>query len=731
MPEDSPALVLEILKQDNQLSMSIFEKEEIISTVRHYSQVSFSFTEMHKLSGEVISTLNKVNKNGFLTEEGINNLKKTGLLLWDHLLAGQVKEKLRTTHIADLILSLDETLIDIPWELLYDGKDFLCLKFNLGRLVRTKEKMGPPQYRNFPSKLKMLILANPTNDLKSAYLEGIYIKDQLDRRRDKISIDFKTTQIDTLYVKKNLRDYDVVHFAGHCERDSKDPENSGWVLNDGRFTIQDIFALGESLSLPILVFSNACHSAEAKADLLELDYQTKTYSLASAFLFSGTRHYIGTIRKIEDQMSLVFSKEFYTHLINGKSVGECLRLARLKIIREHGLAALPWMSYLLYGDPHFVLFKTKKVQPFKRDYSKLKKYLTRFVFVLLIIFICLYLYMWLPTVNPNTYLLFTKSQKLFREGNNQKVILFSSRIIQKDPLFLAIYPLIAKTYQRLGKPEEALRYYFDCARFSEKKHDKKNLVAAYIEIGWIYQLQGEYPKAFDFYNQAVTLSKNNQDKLNQAVALRKLAVWYIDKEIYDKALELLTQSSEINRDRQKYRQHKYNLACDYFDIALVFANKDDFNTAKEFYRKSLALLEKLKLKDKLSDYYFNLGEICLFEKQYAKALDYYMRGLKIDQIQDNKPSIASDYNMIGELYIEMGNLTEAEKSFNQSLSICQEINAPLELAATCYNLGLLYKETEKINQAKEYLTQAKEIYGRIGTPQYSEIEKELLEITNK
>lgn len=142
-------------------------------------------------------------------------------------------------------------------------------------------------------------------------------------------------------------------------------------------------------------------------------------------------------------------------------------------------------------------------------------------------------------------------------------------------------------------------------------------------------------------------------------------------------------------------------------------------------------MEKLKLKDKLSDYYFNLGEICLFEKQYAKALDYYMRGLKIDQIQDNKPSIASDYNMIGELYIEMGNLTEAEKSFNQSLSICQEINAPLELAATCYNLGLLYKETEKINQAKEYLTQAKEIYGRIGTPQYSEIEKELLEITNK
>ena len=131
----------------------------------------------------------------------------------------------------------------------------------------------------------MLILANPTADLKSAYLEGVNIKNQFDRKRAEISIDFKSTRIDTVYVKKNLRDYDIVHLAGHCEYDTDDPKNSGWVLSDGKFTTTDILALGESLHLPSLIFSNACHSAEAATGPMATDYQEKNYSLASAFLF--------------------------------------------------------------------------------------------------------------------------------------------------------------------------------------------------------------------------------------------------------------------------------------------------------------------------------------------------------------------------------------------------------------------------------------------------------------
>jgi CHAT domain-containing protein len=733
MHSDSNALILEVFRQDNTLKMGIFQQSELASTLKHYSQCPVSFKEIDTLCREVISILNKANKKDVADPDLIQGLQKTGQFLWDQLLTRTVKDKLKNTQILDLVISLDEELINIPWELLYDGADFLCLKFNLGRLVRTKGEICPTQYRSAQGTLKMLILANPTADLKSAYLEGINIKNQFDRKRNAVRIDFKSHQIDTFYIKKNLRDYDLVHFAGHCEYDPDNPKGTGWLLDDGRFTAQDILAMGQTASLPTLVFSNACHSAKVTADLLDSDYQEKAYSLASAFLFSGVRHYIGTIRKIEDSASLNFAQEFYTQLISGRSVGESLRIARLSLIKEDSLASMSWASYLLYGDPNFVLLRAKaKPAPLnlKKEliWHKYKKHLIGISLAMFVILIGVSLYRWLPSLNPNTYVLFLQSNKLNLKGKNQEVVLLASRLIQKDPMFLAAYPLLADTYLRLGDNEKALKYYFDYALYSEKRRDKKHLASAYIGIAWVYQQQGEYPKAFDFYNKALTLSQDNQDRLNEAKALRKLAIWYMDKEDYGQALELLTKSSEINRERQHLFEHRYNLACDYFDIGLVFCNKDDFATAKEFYEKSRMLFEKLKLKNELSDYYFNLGEVYLFQKEYQKALDYYLRGLKIDEDQGNKPSIASDYNMLGELYVEMDNLAEAEKFFNLALSACSQIDAPPELATTYYNLGLLYKNKGRKNKALNYLRLAQEIYSRINTPEYQMVKKEILDL---
>ncbi|MDP3731716.1 MAG: tetratricopeptide repeat protein [Candidatus Omnitrophota bacterium] len=732
--EESNALVLEIFRQDSMLAMSAFEEKELAQTIRHYSQLPVPFSEINKLCQEVISILNKASEKGTLLSDYLDSLKKTGQILWDHLLTRSVKDRLKTTIIKDLILAIDEELINIPWELLYDGNEFLCLKFNLGRLVRTKEQISLPQYRSLTTTPKMLILANPTNDLKSAYLEGVHIKNQFDRKRNELSIDFKSTSIDTLYVKKNLRDYDIVHFAGHCEYDIGNPKNTGWVLSDGRFTTADILALGESLHLPSLIFSNTCHSAKAASEIMSTDYQEKNYSLASAFLFSGVRHYIGTIWKIEDSVSLVFAKEFYTRLIKGDSVGECVRLARVRLIKEYGITTISWASYLLYGNPNFILFRPKsrpQALKFKRDISLYKKQAARLLLAAFIIAITIFVYIWLPTMNPNAYFSFLKSQKLFLKGNNQEVILLCNRIIAKDPSFLAAYPLIADTYQRLGDRDNALRYYFDYALSSEKKHDKKNLSCAYIGIAWVYHQQGEYPKAFDFYNKAILLSKETHDRLNEAVALRKLAVWYMDKEDGDKALELLMKSSEINRERQHIYEHRYNLACDYFDMGLVFSNKDDFTAAKEFYNKSRRLFVKLNLKNELSDYYFNLGEICIFEKEYQKALDYYMQGIKIDEFQGNRPSVASDYNMVGELYVEMDDLGKAESFFNQSMAISKQINAHPELACAYYNLGILYKKKGQKNKTREYFKAAQEIYRLMDTSDYQKIRQELLSLDNQ
>jgi tetratricopeptide (TPR) repeat protein len=731
---DTKNLVLEVWKEEKALGMGLFEQDQAASTLRYYHQQQVSFSEITRLCQDIAELLSRAGRKEKPEAANLEELKKAGQFLWDHLLARKVKERLSSSGPLDLALSLDEELISIPWELLYNGRDFLCLKFSLGRLLRTKQESPPLHYRSCQPVLKMLILADPTADLRSAYQEGLSIRNRFDRFRSKMQIDFKSTAINRLYVKKNLRDYDLVHYAGHCEYDGRDTSASGWLLEDGRLTLKDIAALGGGGALPSLIFSNACFSAGARDFNNRADYQSSTYSLASAFLFSGVRHYIGALRELEDRAGLIFAQAFYAFLTRGRSVGESLRLARQKLAKDFGPSRLSWAGYLLYGDPSFVLFKvsSRRRQPAAElpGNAKRRRLLKILPAVFLLVFLFLAARLYLPTINPNTLVGFSQLSRLFEQGRNNEVIALTSRLIKKDPMFLAAYPLLADTYQRLGKDKEALQVYFDYMLSSQKRNDRRQLAQAYIKIGWFYQGKGAYRKAGDFYQKARLLSLATKDKLGEAIALRKQAVWYIDQGQYDQALELLLKSSEINRERIRSSVHRYQLACDYFDIGLVFINKDDPSAAAEFYQKSFRLFKQLRLKSELSDYYFNLGEIRLFNKDYQEALDCYRRGLAIDQAQGNLPSLASDYIMLGDLYLEMDNLKDAESSLDKAVAICGSLSLPREEAEANYDLGQIYAKRGQKNKAREFYRRAQEIYYSIDPAAYQEIKSALRELDN-
>jgi len=313
-------------------------------------------------------------------------------------------------------------------------------------------------------------------------------------------------------------------------------------------------------------------------------------------------------------------------------------------------------------------------------------------------------------------------------GRNEEASALGMKILTREPRMRVVYPVMAEANTRMGKRNAALQNYFDYALASDKVNDHKAVSCAYNMIGWLYQQQGNFGKAFDFYLKAFDKSRANRDLLNEAISLRKQAVWYMDKEDNDKALELLTRSVEINRERSYNADHLYNLACDYFDLGLLFVNKDDLKTAKYFYLKSLRLFERTNKRFEQSDYYFNLGEICMIEKEYVKALDFYNRGMKIDLAQNNLPFVAQDYAMIGELYMDMDNSVLAEEYFNKSLELSVRIDAPLEIASASADLGLLYKKLGRKNRAREYLRQAQEIYAVSDYPGYEKIKKELLNL---
>lgn len=353
-PKPYETFQLELTREDGRLKISAHEQiagEEI--AIRHYEEIPVSMERIDGRCREIVETLNKANRRGRISRDILVKLRESGQVLHDELFSLNVKRKLMKTRAEYLVLNIDDHLVHVPWELLHDGQQFLCQRFNMGRLVKTRQAILGVKPRLLAWPLRMLILADPEGDLKGAYTEGIQIRDFLDRHKDLINVVLRTGQITPDSVKEKLRNFDFTHFAGHADYDQGNPSASGWRLTTGNLKAEDIGKMAGTGSMPALIFSNACQSARTEEWILKEHFQNEIFGLANAFLLAGVRHYIGTFWEVLDEPSSRFALEFYKGLLSGMAIGEAVRVARQALIREYSEETIVWASYILYGDPTF------------------------------------------------------------------------------------------------------------------------------------------------------------------------------------------------------------------------------------------------------------------------------------------------------------------------------------------------------------------------------------------
>ncbi|MCX8043940.1 MAG: CHAT domain-containing protein [Desulfobacterota bacterium] len=321
------------------------------TTIRPYEELRITFSDIDVLCQEVTSLLNRANTRGKVSKEILAKLRDVGQVLFDTLLSAKAKEALRSAAVEDLIVYIEDTLVQIPWELLYDGEQFLCQKYNMGRIVKTRGSVAAIRQRVLARPLKMLIVADPRGDLPNAGAEGRRIREQLDQNPSFISANQRTGSVSAAYLMEKIRNFDIVHYAGHADYDTEEPSRSGWMLAGGKFTSADIVKLIGGRPMPALVFCNACQSGQTQAWKLGSGYNQKIFGLANAFLLAGVQHYVGTFWEILDEPGADFAVAFYSAIAAGAAVGEAVRKARHALIRQYGEDTIVWASYMLYGDP--------------------------------------------------------------------------------------------------------------------------------------------------------------------------------------------------------------------------------------------------------------------------------------------------------------------------------------------------------------------------------------------
>ena len=151
-------------------------------------------------------------------------------------------------------------------------------------------------------------------------------------------------------VLKRLKSVALVHIAAHdcsrtgeivltpkSDRKSQIPEKEDFIL-----TMSDVQAACVQTKLVVL---SCCHSGrrEVKSE--------GVVGIARAFLRAGARSVLASLWAIDDEATLMFMKNFYQHLVDGKRVSLALHQAMKSVRETQKFAAVKyWAPFVLIGD---------------------------------------------------------------------------------------------------------------------------------------------------------------------------------------------------------------------------------------------------------------------------------------------------------------------------------------------------------------------------------------------
>jgi|GEM_PF-2563220 len=322
-----------------------------VTTLKTFEDIAVNRQYLRSKTDELFACLRRVARAPLgrsPRNSDLDHTRELGFDLFRELVPASFRAKLAAAAGGHLLLSIDRSLSWIPWELLFDGEEFLCRRVSMGRILLLPSSVGAVEKQTIRLPLRHFSISDPEGNLPAAADEGRSILELLLELGDRARPVLLSRRVGPIGFIDSLKRADVLHFAGHL--DGFDDE-AAVRLFEGTCTARQIEKWNGRFSFPALVFLNGCRSSSLDEPLGLEKGQGRAFGLASALLICGVRHFVGTIWEIKDQVASRAGVSFFRALYSGESVGRALRRARESLAAEFGEEAMGWGGYVLYGDP--------------------------------------------------------------------------------------------------------------------------------------------------------------------------------------------------------------------------------------------------------------------------------------------------------------------------------------------------------------------------------------------
>ncbi|KAA9373900.1 tetratricopeptide repeat protein [Microbispora cellulosiformans] len=144
------------------------------------------------------------------------------------------------------------------------------------------------------------------------------------------------------------------------------------------------------------------------------------------------------------------------------------------------------------------------------------------------------------------------------------------------------------------------------------------------------------------------------------------------------------------------------LASDYHQVGIVAQERGRWDEAEEWYRKALTIKEELGDRPGTANGYHQLGMLAQARGRWDEAEEWYRKSLAIQVEIGNRPGTAAGYHQLGNAAQERGQLDEAEEWHHNSLTIKEELGDRPGMARSYHQLGLLAAQRGKLDDADDW-----------------------------
>ncbi|MBU7027165.1 MAG: tetratricopeptide repeat protein [Theionarchaea archaeon] len=185
--------------------------------------------------------------------------------------------------------------------------------------------------------------------------------------------------------------------------------------------------------------------------------------------------------------------------------------------------------------------------------------------------------------------------------------------------------------------------------------------------------------------------------------VQDLGEWDTAIDYYEKSLEISEKLGDI-----------HGMALTYGNLGLVYAKKGEWDKAIDYYEKSLEISEKLGDIHGMALTYNNLGSVYADKGEWDKAIDYYEKSLEISEKLGDIHGMAQTYNNLGSVYADKGEWDKAIDYYEKNLEISEKLGDIHGMAQTYNNLGLVYAKKGEWDKAIDYYEKSLEISEKLG-----------------